>query len=190
MQIGLIRLPGVRVPESFELVDPKEFLTWYDSTVRAAGRFALRLTRQDRHLSEDLVQEAYMSILRQAKKQESLRAQGPGLIFAAIRSRFIDAMRSSQASRRRERRWERDPTRGRGADEAVLSGVPSFIDDLSEQDQALLLLKYVAGYSVEEMAAELGMSASATASALARALRRARSAKLDAGPNSGVTSAS
>src|SRR5262245_40294538 len=82
----------------WKLSDKDDFLAWYDATVESAGRYAVKLAGPDR--AEDLVQDAYLAVLRRARA-EHLVTDGAGLILTAIRNRFIDGVRAQQTHARR-----------------------------------------------------------------------------------------
>src|SRR5262249_34282342 len=123
----------------------------------------------DRARTEDLVQDAYMGLLRQAKAGNISQA-GIGWIFVAIRHRFLDIVRASEREERRLRLvWSRPD-----------GDVPDDIPDpllgvrLSDRERAALTLRYVDDLPVAEVAAALGSSVRATESLLARAKARVR----------------
>lgn len=148
-----------------------EFIAWYDATVRAASGYAARLCGVDRSRAEDLVQDAYLSLLRRARTGV-LTDASLGLVTTTIRNRFFDQVRSDKSEVRRLRLVsvtdapDRDATGSNDADDPIAA--------LSERDRAGLVLRYVDGLSVEEVAAEMGLSVHATESLLTRAKARAR----------------
>jgi len=154
-----------------------EFIAWYDATVRAASGYAARLCGADRAKAEDLVQDAYLSLLRRARSGV-LTDASVGLITATIRNRFLDGVRSSKSEQRRLRLVSVTDVTDVGdvADRDVSDSgdVADPTASLSARDRAALVLRYVDGMSVGEVATEMGISVHATESLLTRAKARAR----------------
>lgn len=154
------------------------FLRCYDATLSELHRYASRLVGGDRSRAEDLVQEVYVLLLRQAQAGRIIEV-GLGWLTVAARHRFLDSVRSAGREQRRLRlAWSRpvadDPQRAAGAfDELAQLG-------LTDRDRAALTLRYVDDLTVHAVAAELGLSVAATESLLARARRRARREVRDA----------
>ena len=148
------------------------FIAWYDSTVRAASGYAARLCGSDRSKAEDLVQDAYSTLLRRARSG-ALTEASTGLITTTIRNRFLDGIRASKSEGRRLRlvsATESDRVVPSDADAA--EGEATL--QLSERDRTALVLRYVDGLSVSEVAIEMGISVHAAESLLTRAKARAR----------------
>jgi RNA polymerase sigma-70 factor (ECF subfamily) len=150
----------------WKLSDKDDFLAWYDATVEIAGRYAMRLAGADR--AEDLVQDAYLAVLRRAGSDQ-LTADGAGLIVTAIRNRFIDGVRAQQVHARRFLLIQ-----GEAESDAQLDSGDDPLEGLTDRDRAVLVMRYVDGASVPEVAAELGISVHAAESVVSRAKARAR----------------
>jgi RNA polymerase sigma-70 factor (ECF subfamily) len=152
-----------------------EFLTFYEATVRDAHRYAARLVGADRARAEDLVQDAYMSLLRRAKAG-TLTEVGAGWLVLAIRHRFLDTMRGAEREQRRLRLvWS-----STSIDSSDVSGDPLAGSALTDRERAALTLRYVDDLSVADVAAAVGSTVRATESLLARARARVRSEVRDA----------
>lgn len=151
----------------WDLTTEDGFLGWYDATVAEASRYAARLCGPDGDLAQDLVQDAYLSVLRRAQRG-SLSAAGAGLVVTVIRNGFIDRIRATRAEQRRLRLV---------ADNMV-EHPPSDVADptvgLSPRDRGVLVMRYVDGLSLDEVAAALGVTVHAAESAVTRAKARAR----------------
>jgi RNA polymerase sigma-70 factor, ECF subfamily len=145
-------------------IDSKEdFLAFYDASVNAAFRHAMRLTG-DRGRAEDLVQDVYVKLLASAGDGRELSV---GLVVVAVRNRFIDIVRRVQLEERRLYQLSSYPMCAPEEPEPVLPSVPP-------RERVALTMKYVEGLSSEEIGRVLECSAAAVDSLLARARRRVR----------------
>jgi RNA polymerase sigma-70 factor, ECF subfamily len=143
-------------------------------------RYVSRLTGGDRQLTEDIVQDAFFSLVRQSRNGQLVEVE-PGWIMTTARNRFIDHVRSVDRECRRVDAVQ--ATLGDGAsvgwrdtEAGVLSAdrASSLLAALPEQERWALSLQVVDELSVAEVAALLGRSVEATTSLLARARRRLR----------------
>ncbi|MCU1367101.1 MAG: polymerase subunit sigma-24 [Ilumatobacteraceae bacterium] len=162
------------MPERWSVTSEDEFIAWYDATVRPASGYAARLCGPDRSKAEDLVQDAYLSLLRRSRSG-ALTEASVGLITTTIRNRFLDGIRSSKSEDRRLRLvavTDAPTDTGRPVDDESSRTDPTA--HLSERDRAALVLRYVDGLSVAEVAGELGLTVHAAESLLTRAKSRAR----------------
>lgn len=152
-----------------------EFLAYYDAHSVESFRYAMRLTG-DRSRAEDLVQDAFLGLLRQVKGG-TVTEVGPGWIMVAIRHRFLDLIRADGREERRLRLVSSDPI---GVDADAGAGDPLAGSSLSDRERAALTLRYVDGLPVAEVAAALATTVRATESLLMRAKARARAEVRDA----------
>ncbi len=143
------------------------FLVFYDQTFDEAYRYAGRLCGSERHRAEDLVHDAYTSLLQQLRADPSRELQ-VGYLITTIRNRFLDRVRSAE---REERRLRLVATNDAPAESTVM---PSQLADLPERERAALVLRYVDNLSVPDVADALGVSTHAAESLLARARARLR----------------
>lgn len=95
-----------------------------------------------------------------------------GWLISVARNRMIDRWRANERQRKRlERllqfRSERNDTSSTTQDEAVMQALAS----LPERQRSVIVLRYLDGYSVSEVADALGCSYQATESLLARGRR-------------------
>ena len=136
----------------------------FDEVYRAAARLAGR----DRALAEDLVQDAFVSLVRRARAG-TLDEVGVGWLITAVRSRFVDHHRRTATRARSLRLVNVDhdvtPTLSGPAVEAVEA-----IDPL---ERFVVLMHDVDGYTVREVAEIIDKSVRATESILARGRRAA-----------------
>lgn len=139
-------------------------VSWEDALAAlAAERYPRLLGRAvllcgDRSLAEDLVQEALVATLKRQRRFESL-AQAEQYVRRAIASKYVDTVRSSAASRRREQAaYQGDIS----ADPAVSVGqsidLGTALRTLAPRVRACVSLRYLDGLSVRETADALGLS--------------------------------
>jgi RNA polymerase sigma-70 factor, ECF subfamily len=147
--------------------DVKEpFLAFYDDTFAEAYRYAARLCGKDRAAAEDLVQDAYLSVLRQVRADRT-RELTIGYVITTMRHRFLDAVRHAEREERRLRLVATEP-------EPDLAAMPTLLSDLPERERTALVLRYVDDLPVPEVALGMGISVHAAESLLARARTRLR----------------
>ena len=158
-----------------------DFLTFYDHTFEEAYRYAGRLCGSDRQAAEDLVQDAYMAVLRQWRAANSERSQtlGIGYLITTIRHRFLDGVRNDERERQRLRLVHSVPEPDDGPDGG--NAVTSQLAHLPGRDRTALVLRYVDDLPVPEVADAMGLSVHATESLLARARARLRGKDADHG---------
>ena len=144
-----------------------EFLAFYDDTFTEAYRYAGRLCGGDREAAEDLVQDAYMAILRQFRADPSRDLQ-VGYVITTIRNRHLDRLRSAAREQQRMRLVATDT----GEREPAL--MPSQLASLPDRDRTALVLRYVDDLPVPEVAQAMDLTVHATESLLVRARARLR----------------
>lgn len=163
---------ATREPSVNELADPERFRAFYTAALpRVYGYFAHRVGG-DAALAEDLTQETFLAAVRELRRGAPVAEPLPWLIGIA-RHKWLDHLRRQRRSSWTLLSWEDDVgdttpftvgdgdvTHDRAA--AALAMVPS-------PQREALLLRYLDGLSVPEVAAALGRSVSATESLLARA---------------------
>lgn len=140
-------------------------------------RYLSKLTAGDRVLTEDLVQDVFLTLASQRLDDGVARLGLPWLLTVA-RSRFVDHVRSATARTRREKRdHEASPVSDVSVDALVVSGEQArwMLSQLPDAERWALALAVVDGMPVDELADVLGRSLDATHSLLARGRRRLRS---------------
>jgi RNA polymerase sigma-70 factor (ECF subfamily) len=147
-----------------------EVLDFYERTCAEVYRYASRLVGGDRARAEDLVQETYLTLVRQVRAGRT-DSVDIGWAIATCRSRFLDQLRRS---RQRERTMLRSFERG-AVGLAPETTATDALARLSDAQRAALVLRYVDDMSVPEVAAAIGRSVHATESLLARARESLRS---------------
>ena len=140
-------------------------------------RYISRLTGGDEQLTEDILQDTFISLMRHLRSGEATEMT-IGWLMVAARHRLVDHVRSRQ---REQARIERQ------AIGQELTTPPIEVESVSADrarwmlaqlplpERVALAMHTVDGLSVSEVAIELGRSVEATTSLLARARRRLRS---------------
>ena len=144
--------------------------------VAEVHRFLSRLTGGDATLTEDLLQDVFVTVLRREPEGRTQEVELPWLLTVA-RSRFIDHVRSASSRLKRETLDARDrDAASLPADVRVVSAEQArwMLAQLPEVERWALALAVVEGMAVDELASVLGRSTDATHSLLARARRRLR----------------
>ena len=164
----------------YSVTTPDGVIDFFRHVSSDVHRYVSRLTGGDRQLTEDLVQDAFYSLVRQSRRG-SLSEVEPGWIMTTARNRFIDHVRSVDREHRRLDAYE--GMMGTATDEGwrdTESGVISadkasaLLAALPEQERWALALQVVDELTIAEVAALLGRSVDATTSLLARVRRRLR----------------
>ena len=153
----------------WSVTDEAGLVACYDATVARVYRYASRLTGNDRARTDDLVQDVYLGLVRQAR-QGGLEPVGLGWLYTSVRHRFLDRLRGEEREERRLRLIVSAP------DDVPLE-VPVEVPGLAElpdRERVALVLRYLDDLSVPEVAEAMGLSVHATESLLARARRRMR----------------
>jgi len=133
--------------------------------------------------AEDLTQETFMAAVRWVKGGGRVEAPIPWVVGIAKR-KLLDHFRQEERSERRlalawdAGRAEDPPPWSDTGGERAMAAVAS----LAAAQRAALTLRYLDGYSVQEVAAALGKSVHATESLLARAREGFKRAYAEAGP--------
>jgi RNA polymerase sigma-70 factor (ECF subfamily) len=162
-----------RVAPRFAVDSPDGFLTFYRHALGEVHRSLSRLTGGDRSLTEDLAQETFLALHREASAGR-LAAVEMGWAIVVARRKFLDHLRGAGREARRLQRVS--------AAEPPLAAEPDWsrvdpgealalLGRLAEDHRVALVLRYVEDLPVAEVAALLERSTSATESLLARARR-------------------
>lgn len=136
----------------------------------------------DRTLAEDLVQDVFLSVWRNAGSYDPSRAGFSTWIYRIARNRITDL------ARRRKRRVrvvapaaseEKIPGEGDGSDEVLRSfDVVGVLSDLSPAHREVLVLAYFGGLSQREISARTGAPLGTVKSRTTAALHAARKSLL------------
>lgn len=153
-------------------MDEHDVLRFYERTAGDVYRYASRLNGGDPTATADLVQEVYLTLIRQVR---SGRCQPVdiGWAITTCRSRYIDEHRRRDRRARLVPSWEEHPPQplyeGVSDATAALAGLP-------EAQRLAVVLRYFDDLSVPEVAELMGRSVHATESLLARARSALRTA--------------
>ena len=156
------------------IMSPDQFRAFYRAHLPEVYGYLLRLCAGDRARAEDLTQDVWVALVEELRRGRTDRADVRWLITVA-RSRFVDFARrerrgwSKLALIQRDDRADGEPT---GTD--VLGGLA----DLQPLHRAVLVLRYVDGLPVPEIAAAIDRGVSGTNSLLARARAELRRTEL------------
>ena len=149
-----------------------DLASMYDAQVRDVFGFVYRRCG-DRSLAEEITQEVFVRLARYHNEHD--RLPPAAWLYQVARNCLIDSWRS-QAMRERRLALVHSDARRDAPDPAdeVVSGdqVLAALGQLPASQRAVLVLRYVDGLPVAEVAAGIGKSVKATESLLARARRR------------------
>jgi len=141
----------------------------YDTEVDLLYRFVIRRCG-DESLAGDVVQDVFLAAASRVACGGDV--PGTGWFYSTARSRLIDHWRTA-ARRERKLRLLSSSERNRSADvaETVVSGerLAQMLDQISPNHRAVLVLKYVDGFTVSEIASTMDRSAKSVESMLSRA---------------------
>lgn len=164
----------------YTVTTPQGVIDFFRHVSNDVHRYVSRLTGGDRQLTEDIVQDAFLSLVRQSQTGLLVEVE-LGWIMTTARNRFIDHVRSTDRERRRLDVVKgaldaEDPGGWRDTEAGVLSAdrARALLAVLPTHERWALSLQVVDEMSVVEVAALLGRSVEATTSLLARARRRLR----------------
>src|ERR1700677_1019410 len=151
-----------------------ELVARYEPLVRAA---AMRQVG-DSHLADDVTQSTMMALMVKAGKIRSNQPLGPWLLRVA-HFLSIDALRSDSARKRHEQiaagnRRELQENSVAVAANAINSVLDRALNSMRESDRTILVLRYLQGWTFEQIAGELNISSTATRQRLSRAVARLR----------------
>jgi RNA polymerase sigma-70 factor (ECF subfamily) len=123
----------------------------------------------DRALSEDVAQDAFLAVIRTADEPSEVSI---GWLLRVARNRLIDIVRRSA---RYDSKLRLLQPRGSGVDEgevvAETMRVRAALTELKEEHRLMLILHYIDGMTIAELADDLGRSEDATESLIRRARR-------------------
>jgi len=147
-----------------------EVLEFYERTSGDLYRYASRLVGGDRARAQDLVQETYLTLVRQVRGGRT-EPVDIGWAITTCRSRFLDQLRRAQTFERARRRlFERPP---HAADDAS-SAATEALSRLNDVQRAVLVMRFIDDMPVAEIASAIGRSVHATESLLVRAKQSLR----------------
>ena len=163
--------PDARLPaKAFEAVSFDEF---YERALPVVYGYLLRLCGGDREQAWDLTQDSWVIVVDRIAQGQSDKAT-IGFLLSVARSRYLDSWRRQRRLQRKLRLvWA--GARTSEIQELPASAVLENLSVCSDEHRVVLMLAYVDGIPVAEIAEMLGSSVSSTYSLLARARNELRS---------------
>jgi len=155
-----------------DLADPQVFSAFYDQALPVVYGYFLRRTGGLPALAEDLTQETFLAAVRQIQRGVSVDAPMPWLIGIA-RHRLVDHYRATAGSANRVFAigdWIDDHPDERDDFGPILEREVAIaaLDALPASQRLVIVLRYLDGMSVPEIASQTGKSIHAVESLLAR----------------------
>jgi len=182
---------GLRDGELVELVAQKDagaLEVLYERYGRAAYSLARRILTEET-LAQDVVQEVFLSLWRDARRFDAGRGTVATYLLSMTHHRAVDVVRREENLRR----WrtsdeglelEADP-KVRVEDEVLTSErraeVRSALQELPAAQREALLLAYFGGYTQREVAALVGVPLGTVKTRMAAGMRKMKEALRDAG---------
>jgi RNA polymerase sigma-70 factor (ECF subfamily) len=139
--------------------DRSAFERLYDDTAAMVYGLALRVLRSP-SLAEDVAQEVYLQIWKQADRFDSARAPARAWIATLAHRRAVDAVRRNQTARDREQGVSGEIAEPDPAETAVerdeASRLASALSRLSDLQRQVIELAYFGGLTQNQVAERLG----------------------------------
>ena len=145
-------------------------LSFYDVAFDDVYRIAARLTWGDRSAAEDLVQDAFVRLVRSVRSG-AVTTVGIGWMVTTVRRLHIDGLRATESEQRRLRVVAAPLSQPASTSS---NNMESMLDGLNDRERTAIILRYVDDLSVAEVADLMGDSLRATESLLQRAKRKVR----------------
>ena len=141
--------------------DEAAFSTLYDLTAPRVYGLVRRVVRDPSH-AEEVTQETYLELWRQAARFDASRASALSWMFTIAHRRAVDRVRSASAATRRDiaygyghREVEHDTTSEKVVDRLEATRVRAALDELTATQREAVDLAYFGGYTHAEVAALL-----------------------------------
>ena len=146
-----------------EASDAEAFATLYDRHSRAAFSLAYRMMG-DRQAAEDLAQDAFLKVWRNASSYRAERGSVRTWILSIVHNRGIDQLRSLASRRRTQDRVEASAPRSQPSEafaeawrNSQRDQVREALDTLPPEQLKILELAYFSGYTHVEISKLLGL---------------------------------
>lgn len=152
--------------------DEVQFDDFYERALPVVYGYLLRLCGGNHEDAWDLTQDSWVTLVDRLAQGQTDKAT-VGFLLSVARSRYLDLWRRQRRLRRKLRLVSTD---ARAAQSAELSAgqVLDHLSSCSDEHRVVLMLAYVDGVPVVEIAEMLGSSVSSTYSLLARARNELR----------------
>ena len=141
-----------------ETDDPDAFATLYDRHSRSAFSLAYRMMGE-RQAAEDLVQDAFIKVWRNARSYRAERGSVRTWILSIVHNRGIDQLRSSASRRRTQEKIEATAPRSQPSEaftetwrNSQRDQVREALSTLPAEQLKILELAYFSGYTHVEIA--------------------------------------
>jgi RNA polymerase sigma-70 factor (ECF subfamily) len=157
-------------PGRHSVATKQALLAFYRHAVGPAHRSAARLTGGDRQRAEDLVQQAFLELVREATAGR-ITSVDVGWVIVTVRHRYLDSLRRAQ---REERHLQLVAAEAGSDGDTGTERSVELLARLPDAQRAAVVLHHVDGLSVSEVAQALDRSVHATESLLARGRERLR----------------
>ena len=148
-------------------------LSFYDVAFDDVYRIAARLTWGDRSAAEDLVQDAFVRLVRSVRSG-AVTTVGIGWMITTVRRLHINGLRATDREERRLRVVAAPLSQPASTSS---NDMESMLDGLNDRERTAIILRYVDDLSVAEVADLMGDSLRATESLLQRAKRKVRNTR-------------
>jgi RNA polymerase sigma-70 factor (ECF subfamily) len=147
------RAPGAAELHRLAQGDARALADFYDAHSGLAYGLALRVLR-DRSDAEDVVQEAFVQVWRQADRYDPTRGTPQAWLCAIVRTRALDRLRRRVARREQEEAPE-SATSADAPDREGALAVRKALQNLNADQRRALELAYYEGLTQTEIAARL-----------------------------------
>ncbi len=142
------------------LQDRAAFQRLYERTSAKLFGVCLRILN-DRPEAEDVLQEVYVKVWNKADRFATGRASGIAWLAAIARNQAIDRLRARKPASEQDHVLAEVPSDDPSPEEAVISGsenrrIEACLEELDERHAAAVKRTYLAGWSYQQAADELG----------------------------------
>lgn len=152
------------------MLDSTNLDSFCEQTIDDVYRYALRLTGGDPARTADLTQETYSALLRHVSRYPD-QPVGVAWLITCCRHRHLDTLRTRERRQRNQvRGWDRPVEVSPEPDDTVVAA----LSKLKPEERTVLVMRYVDGLGIAEIAAEIAKSVAATESVLRRSRDRLR----------------
>ena len=152
--------------------DTAAFDEFYDRALPVVFGYLLRLCGGDREQAWDLTQDSWVTVVDRLARGQTEKAT-VGYLLSVARSRYLDAWRRQRRLQRKLRLvWA--TAREEEPPDVSAAKVLEHLSVCSDEHRVVLMLAYVDGIPVAEIAELLGSSVSSTYSLLSRARNELR----------------